>query len=135
MDIAEVSARTNLATSTLRYYEERGLIESTGRVANRRQFDDQILERLALITLGQAAGFSLDEIGAMFGPDGEPRIDRDALRDKAAEIDKTIGRLTAMRDGLLHTSQCPSPRHMDCPSFQKLVRLAAAGALDRTGTR
>ena len=131
MDISDVASRSGLSTATLRYYERKGLLASSGRASNRRQFDDRVLERLALISLGKAAGFSLEEIAEMFGPDGEPRIDRNALSLKAAEIDETIARLVAMRDGLLHASRCPAPSHMECRSFRRLLRLAAAGLLSQ----
>jgi hypothetical protein len=49
-----------------------------------------------LIALGQAAGFTLDEIGAMFSARGEPRIDRTALAAKADELDRKVVRLRAM---------------------------------------
>ena len=134
MDISDVASMSGLSTATLRYYERKGLLASNGRAGNRRQFDDGVLERLAMIALGQAAGFSLDEIAEMFGPDGEPRIDRDTLAAKATEIDRTITHLVSMRDGLLHASRCPAPSHMECPSFRRLLRLAAAGALSRPHT-
>ena len=127
MNISEVALRSGLSTATLRYYERKGLVTSIGRVGNRRQFDDAVLERLALISLGQAAGSSLDEIAGMFAPDGKPRIDREALSVRAAEIDKTITRLVAMRDGLLHAARCPAPSHMECRSFRLLLRLTAPG--------
>ena len=67
LDIGEVTERTGVAVSTLRYYEERGLIESVGRRGLRRQFSADVVDRLALIALGRAAGFSLEEIGGYFG--------------------------------------------------------------------
>jgi DNA-binding transcriptional MerR regulator len=135
LDIAEVAQQSGLPASTLRYYEERGLIESIGRRGLRRLFDEQILERLALISLAQAAGFTLDEIGTMFAPDGRPRIDRQVLTAKADELDRTILRLTAMRDGLRHGAACPAPSHMECPTFQRLLRIAAARAIGQRGKR
>lgn len=99
MDITEVARRSGLPASTLRFYEEKGLIASIGRRGLRRVFDPNVLERLALITLGRTAGFSLDEIALMFAPDGRPRIDRQILRAKAGELNKTIRKLTEMRDG------------------------------------
>lgn len=89
-----------------------------------------MLDQLALIALGQAAGFSLDEVRAMFTPSGEPRINRVVLSDKADEIDRTIKRLKAMSDGLRHAAACPAPSHAQCPSFQRLLKAAAAGALE-----
>ena len=79
MDIAEVARRSGVPASTLRFYEEKGLIASVGRRGLRRVFDPGVLERLALIALGGAAGFSLDEIAHMFAPDGRPSIDRQML--------------------------------------------------------
>lgn len=102
MDIVEVARRSGLPASTLRYYEERGLIRSTGRSGLRRVFVPAVLDRLAIVELGRAAGFSLEEIGAMFAPNGRPRIDRRKLAAKADELDATIRRLDAVRDGLRH---------------------------------
>jgi len=79
MDINEVARTSGVAASALRYYEEKGLIASVGRRGLRRTFEPRVLERLALIALGRAAGFSLEEIARMFAPDGRPKIDRQLL--------------------------------------------------------
>lgn len=129
LDITEVAQRSGVPASTLRFYEEKGLIASVGRRGLRRLFDAAVLERLALIALGRAAGFSLEEIARMFAPDGRPRIDRQMLVAKADELDKTIRELTAMRDGLRHAAACRAPSHMECPTFRRILRAAAAGAL------
>ena len=104
MDIAEVAKRAGVPASTLRFYEEKGLISSVGRQGLRRVFNTSVLERLALIALGRAAGFSLDEIARMLGTKGSPDIDRELLINKADELDRRIGKLTAMRDGLRHAA-------------------------------
>jgi DNA-binding transcriptional MerR regulator len=127
LDIGEVAARSGVAASALRFYEEKGLIASTGRRGLRRQFAPGVLERLALIALCRAAGFSLDEIAAMFGPSGRPSIDRRMLAAKADELDATIGKLTAMRDQLRHAAACPAPSHLECPSFRRLLSAASKG--------
>lgn len=130
LDIAEVSRRSGLPASALRFYEEKGLIVSTGRRGMRRLFDPAVLERLALVALGRAAGFTLGEIAEMFAPDGQPAIARERLAVKAEELDRTIQRLTAMRDGLRHAAACPAPSPMECPTFRRIVRLAGKGRLD-----
>jgi DNA-binding transcriptional MerR regulator len=135
LDISEVAQRSGVPASTLRFYEEKRLIASIGRRGLRRLFDPIVLERLALIALGRAAGFSLDEIARMFAPDGRPRIDRKMLAAKAKELDKTIRRLGAMRDGLRHAAVCPAPSHMECPTFRRILRAAATGALGARTTR
>lgn len=131
MDIAEVARRSGVPASTLRFYEEKGLIASAGREGLRRRFAPGVLDQLALIALGQAAGLSLGEIKTMFSPDGQPSIDRRLLAAKADEIDGLIKRLKAMSDGLRHAAACPARSHAECPSFQRLLRAAAAGALQR----
>lgn len=128
LDIAEVARRSGLSAATLRFYEEKGLIAAVGRRGLRRLFDSTVLERLALIALGRAAGFSLDEIARLFTPDGRPRIDRQMLAAKADELDATIRELTAMRDGLRHAAACRAPSHMECPTFQRILQAAASGA-------
>jgi DNA-binding transcriptional MerR regulator len=135
LDIVEVARRSGVPASTLRFYEEKGLIASVGRWGLRRVFDPGVLERLALIALGRAAGFSLDEVAPMFAPDGRPCIDRLMLAAKAKELDRTIRKLSAMRDGLRHAAVCPAPSHMECPTFRHILQAAASGAIGKRGKR
>ena len=123
MDIAEVAKASGLPASTLRFYEEKGLIHSSGRSGLRRLFSANVIERLTLISLGRSAGFSLDEIGEMFTPEG-PDINRTLLLAKADELDRKIKELTAMRDGLRHAAACNAPNHFECPKFLRLLRVA-----------
>lgn len=129
LDIAEVAQQAGVPASTLRFYEEKGLIAPIGRRGMRRVYDAAVLERLALIALGRAAGFSLEDIARMFSPEGGPRIDRKLLVAKADELDRTIRKLTAMRDGLRHAAVCPAPSHMECPTFRRILGAAASGAI------
>lgn len=131
LDIAEVAKRSGVPASTLRFYEEKRLVKSIGRRGLHRLFDHRVLERLALIALGRSAGFSLDEIARMFAPDGRPKIDRDMLEAKADELGRTIRKLSAMRNGLRHAAVCPAPSHLECPTFRRLMGLAASGAVQK----
>ncbi len=133
MDIAEVAKRSGMPASKLRYYEEKGLIASVGRHGLRRTFAPAVLEQLALISLGQAAGFSLEEIALMFSADGQPSIDRAMLTAKADQVDTLIKRLQAMSNGLRHAVNCPAPSHMECPSFRRLLKAASEGSGVRRG--
>jgi DNA-binding transcriptional MerR regulator len=135
MDIAEVARRSGVPASTLRFYEEKGLIASIGRRGLRRVFDPGVLERLALIALGRSAGFLLDDIAHMFAADGRPRIDRNLLAARAKALDATIRKLSAMRDGLQHAAACPAPSHMECPTFRRLLRGAATDTTAARGAK
>lgn len=130
LDIAEVAKQAGVPASKLRFYEEKGLIASVGRRGLKRLFTPDVLERLSLIALGRLAGFSLEEIAGMFSSDGRLRLRRERLTAKADELDRTIRRLTAMREGLRHAAICKAPSHMECPKFRRLVN--AAGRRDRT---
>lgn len=133
MDIGEVARRTGLRASALRYYEARGLIHAESRVGARRQFADDVLDRLALIALGRSAGLSLEEIGRMLGTDGTLRVDRALLSARADELDEQVRRLSAMRDGLRHAAECRAESHLACPTFRRLLRAARRpGARVRT---
>ena len=129
MDISDVAKRTGLSAATLRYYEKRGLITSLAARGTRRQFAVEVLDQLALVALGQAAGLSLDEVHSMLSPNGQPNIDRKLLAAKANELDATIRLLSAVRRGLRHAAECPAPSHAECPTFKKLLKAAASGAL------
>lgn len=124
LDIGEVAERSGVKPSALRYYEQAGLISSISRHGLRRQFPPEVLLQLKLIGMGKAAGFSLDDIGGMFGQNGTPNISRDVLRAKADDIDRQIRELIALRDTLRHVADCPAPSHMECPTFQRLVEVA-----------
>jgi len=124
VDISKVAKLSVVPASALRFYEEKGLIHSIGRHGLKRIFAPSVIDRLALIALGQRAGLSLDEIGQMLTKKGAD-IDRELLMKKANKFDQKIRELTAMRDGLRHAAKCTAPNHFECPKFMRLVGLAA----------
>ncbi|MCK7612085.1 helix-turn-helix domain-containing protein [Roseibium sediminicola] len=124
LDISEVSKQTGVAASAIRHYEEKGLISSLGRRGLKRLFAPEVLDQLALITLGKAGGFSLEEIKSMFGPDGRPALSRDKLHQRVSELDRQIERLASLRDMIRHVADCPAPSHMECEKFQQLIRIS-----------
>lgn len=133
LDISEVAAQSGFSPSALRYYESKGLIRAVSRRGLRRQYSDDVIERLALIALGREAGFSLEEIASIFGDGGAVNIDRQRLRERSEAITQTIERLARLRDLLDHTAACPASDHLACPSFQRLLR-GAQKRSRRTGS-
>jgi DNA-binding transcriptional MerR regulator len=125
IDIGEVSEKAGIPASTLRYYDEIGLISSAGRSGLRRQFLPEVLLQLTLISMGKSAGFSLNDIARMFGQNGKPELPRPELHKRADELDQQIRKLTALRDTIRHTAECSAPSHMECPTFQRIVTLAS----------
>ncbi len=127
LDIAEVTRRTGLSASTLRYYEKRGLISADSRNGLRRQYDDSVLNKLGLIALGQRAGYSLDDIADLFRPaETTPNIDRGALRSQADALRAQARELEATAELLDHVANCSAPSHLECPRFLALLKNALA---------
>ncbi len=126
MNIAELAKISGLPASTLRFYEEKGLIKSIGRSGLKRVYAETVSQRVAFISLARAAGFSLDDIASMLS-EGEITIDRTLLLQKADELDNRINKLVAMRDGLRHAAACKAPSHFECTTFLRLLRIASTG--------
>lgn len=122
LDIGEVTKQTGLKPSALRYYESRGLIRAVGRKGLRRQYHPKVIQQLSLISLGRMGGLTLEEISEMFTDDGHLDIDRAVLLNKANALEQTIRQLTKIQLGLRHVAECPEENHLQCPSFQKMLK-------------
>ena len=62
LTIGELSERSGVATSALRFYEERGLIESRRTTGNQRRYAKATLRRVAFIRTAQRVGLTLEEV-------------------------------------------------------------------------
>lgn len=124
LDIAEVSHRSGVSTSGLRYYEKKRLIVSVSRNGLRRQYEPSVLQELALINLAKSAGFTLDEIGSVLRRPGTPVIPRDELVGKADSLEQQAKRLLDLANMLRHVADCPFDNHFECSRFQKLLKVA-----------
>lgn len=133
LDIAEVARRSGHKASALRYYESLGIIAADSRKGLRRQYDASVLDRLALVTLGQRAGFSLQEIAETLGPSSEAdarfELNRSRISERADEVDRRIRELSLLSRALRHVAKCQAPSHAECPTFRKMM----AEALTWTG--
>ncbi|HHS9671870.1 TPA: MerR family transcriptional regulator [Klebsiella michiganensis] len=121
LDIRQIADLSGVTPSALRYYEKKGLIQPVGRHGLRRQYHENVLNKLQLIALGQAAGFTLDELAAMFGSQAGVTIDRGLLLQRAKEIDATVRKLQLLSRGLKHAARCTQPEHRHCEEFKRVV--------------
>jgi DNA-binding transcriptional MerR regulator len=117
LDIGEVAARSGLAPSALRFYEQEGIIESVDRKGLRRQFEPDVLTTLAVVALCRQAGFTLDEVKALLATEGRPSWKRFAVR-KRDELRTQAAHLNELADQLDHAVGCPSPNVLDCEHFR-----------------
>ncbi len=105
LSIGELSQRSGLAPSALRYYEELGLVSSTRTPSGRRRFERHMLRRIAFVRAARNVGLSLEEVAQALRavPDGRTptRADWTRLsRTWRARLDEQIAALEALRDGL-----------------------------------
>jgi MerR family transcriptional regulator, redox-sensitive transcriptional activator SoxR len=111
LSIGELSARSGVAPSALRFYERRGLIESTRTDGNQRRYERAVLRRIAFVQAGRAAGISLERIGAALEklPSGRTpnRRDWERLSNRWREdLDARIATLEALRERLTTCIGC-----------------------------
>ena len=115
MDIGELARQSGAAPSALRFYEEKGLIRSSGRHGLRRQYEPEVLDQVALITLGRSAGLTLDEIGQMLTVGGRAKVDRQLLTDRADAIDDQIRQADHHPRGTASRGRLPGARSSGLP--------------------
>jgi MerR family redox-sensitive transcriptional activator SoxR len=111
LTIGEVARRSGVASSALRFYEERGLITSERAGSGHRRYPRAVLRRIAFIVFAQRIGLTLDEIGselARLPPDRAPtRRDWSRLSGGwTARIDQRIAELERLKDGLTECIGC-----------------------------
>ena len=111
LTITDVARRSGVASSALRFYEERGLIASERTGAGHRRYPRAVLRRIAFIVFAQKIGLSLEEIGAELAklpptacPSGP--IGRSCQRGWTQRVDERIAELQRLKDGLTQCIGC-----------------------------
>ena len=132
LTISDVSRRTGVATSALRYYEDLGLIESSRTEGNQRRFERSTIRTVSVIKAAQEVGLSLSEISAALDslPDGRTPTTGDWSRLAAGwreNLDERIRELIALRDELGDCIGCGCLSLRSCAIFNPDDRVAAAG--------
>src|ERR1044072_2911340 len=123
LTIGEVAARSGVATSALRFYEERGLIQSVRTDAGHRRYPRAVLRRIAFIVFAQRIGLSLEEVGVELarlphnrGPERGHWAKLSAswtrrIRERIAELERMeVGLTECIGCGCLSLDRCP-PAH------------------------
>jgi MerR family redox-sensitive transcriptional activator SoxR len=111
LTIGEVAERSGVATSALRFYEERALIHPERNRSGHRRYPRAVLRRVAFIVFAQRVGLTLEEVGAVLARlprDRAPeRADWTRLsREWAQRIDARIADLERLREGLTECIGC-----------------------------
>lgn len=132
MTIGTVAALTGRRPSTIRYYEQIGLLPPAARVSGHRVYGPDTVRTLAVIETGQRAGLTLDEIGTLLSasPDDQAAIGRlrEVAERKLPEITALIERSKVVRGWLECAARCECPSLDDCPLFDDPALLPPSAA-------
>lgn len=133
LTIGEAARRCGVATSTLRFYEERGLINSARTAGNQRLYHRAELRRISIVRVAQSLGLSLKEIGEALDelPDGRAPNKRDwekLSRKWRAHLDTRIDQLKRLRENLTGCIGCGCLSLKSCKLHNPYDRAAATGS-------
>jgi MerR family transcriptional regulator, redox-sensitive transcriptional activator SoxR len=133
LSIGEVARRSGVASSALRFYEQRGLIASERAGSGHRRYRRPVLRRIAFIVFAQRIGLTLDEIAAELAklPEHQAPTRRDWSRLSSAwsaRIDQRIAELERLRAGLTECIGCGCLSLDRCKLANPNDRAARGGA-------
>ena len=130
LSIGEVARLAGKRPSSIRYYEQIGLLPAAERVAGRRVYGPGVVRTLAVIETGQRAGLTLEEIGALLAASLDDAAAIERLREmaerKLPEITALIERSQVVRDWLECAARCQCPSLDQCPLFGDPAELPPA---------
>jgi MerR family transcriptional regulator, redox-sensitive transcriptional activator SoxR len=111
ISIGELSKRSGLAPSAIRFYESCDLLHSTRTEGGQRRYDPATATTLRIVNFAKSAGFTLSEISGLLGPiqSGEPLFEhwRVLAERKLVELDAVISQAEEMKRRLHHALICP----------------------------
>jgi MerR family redox-sensitive transcriptional activator SoxR len=121
LSIGEVAGRAGLNVSAVRYYERKGLLPEAQRLAGRRRFPADTVERLRIVAVAKRAGFSLEEVRTLLdaadaGAPAHAQL-RALAERKLPEVEALIARAETMRGWLAAASVCECERLDGCALF------------------
>jgi DNA-binding transcriptional MerR regulator len=122
LTIGDLARRAGVRTSTLRYYEDVGLLQPAKRESGQRRYDADAVEALTVIRFCRTLGFSLDEIRALLSAPRSARKRtqwRSLVDGKLAELDESIARAKTMRRLLERSRDC------DCVEVEQCAALCS----------
>lgn len=118
ISIDQVTRQTGVRPSALRYYEELGLLRPVRRVGGRRQYDESVLQRLALIHTGQQAGFTLAELGILLNNVLDAEAGgagwHELVSRKLKEMDALMRNIESMKSLLEDIMDCDNASLAEC---------------------
>ena len=128
LTIGELASRGGVATSTLRYWEELGVLPTAARVFGQRRYPESAVRLVGIILLLRDVGFSLAEQRALMASRAVGIDDWQRLaRRKLAELDDQIAKAQTAREAIDHALHCPHDDFFECPNFDSIVTARLTG--------
>lgn len=114
--IGQMSRHTGVKVTTIRYYENRGLIPSPARTRGEQScYDEAALERLAFLRHARELGFGLDDIAYLMALTEAPSEDcepaHEIARKQLAAVDRRLTILAQLREELVRMADADDPAH------------------------
>jgi MerR family transcriptional regulator, redox-sensitive transcriptional activator SoxR len=138
LTIGDVSRMAGKAASSVRYYENIGLIPAPVRISGRRRYPAAILRTLAVIETAQGAGLTLEEIRSLLTASPDDMAATERLRQiavrKLPDIHALIERAELVRGWLEAAAACTCPSLDDCPLFDEPSKLPPRDIAADAGT-
>ena len=137
LTIGEVAHAASINTSAIRYYERVGVLPEPERTSGQRRYTEETIRRLQTIDAAKRAGFTLDDVKALFATedDGSPLHEplRDLAQRKLPEVEALIERAEAMRSWLLTASGCGCETLDVCALFEPTRKSSPELGITRVG--
>jgi MerR family copper efflux transcriptional regulator len=119
--IGDTAARFGLDTHVLRHWEDKGLLHPARDGADRRQYGDDDLVRIAVILRGKAAGMTLEQIAVLLADDHGPQRHA-VLQGHIAELDRRMEQMRLSRAMAVHAFECEAHDMTRCPGFRSTIQ-------------
>ncbi|HEY7046239.1 MAG TPA: MerR family transcriptional regulator [Jatrophihabitantaceae bacterium] len=125
LSIGELSERSGVPTSALRYYDELGLVRPASRAAGRRRYTSSAIAEVNVVLFLREIGFSLAEISRLIT--AESQSWKAIVQRKLDELTQQQQRLETARIALEHGLRCPAGEPMKCPRFWSIIEDHSSG--------
>ncbi|MET0448365.1 MAG: MerR family transcriptional regulator [Aeromicrobium sp.] len=130
--IGDTAARFGLATHVLRHWEDSGLLHPHRDGADRRQYGDDDLVRIAVILRSKAAGMTLEQIAVLLDDDHGPKRHA-VLEQHIADLDRRMEEMRLSRAMTAHAFECEAHDITRCPHFRAMITDVLDGTADWPG--
>jgi DNA-binding transcriptional MerR regulator len=122
LTIGQLAEQTGVPATTLRYYDELGLVHPASRTGGQRRYSVDARRAVGVVLLLRDLGFTLAEIARLLTEAPRRRATWESLaRTKVDELDRLIDDATTARTALIHALDCPQRDLAACPTFWSIV--------------